>query len=101
MDSEKVDRLSALSALQIAVLAIVGSTVAAVATLIGLRRLGLVGNRPDDESDAVQPQPAVGDRMSAGIPRHFSEDVVIPGVTYTGVDIRKQDERAGRSPEGV
>ena len=43
MDSEKVDRLSALSALQIAVLAIAGSTVAAVATLIGLRRIGWVG----------------------------------------------------------
>lgn len=101
MNSEKVDRLSALSALQIAALAIAGSTVAAIATLIGLRRLGLVGNRPGDASDAVQPHPAAGNRMSAGVPRHFSEDVVIPGMTFTGLDIREQDERAGRSAEGV
>jgi hypothetical protein len=101
MDSEKVDRLSALSALQIAVLAIAGSTLAAVATLIGLRRLGLVGNRLHDNSDAVQPQPGVGDTMSSAVPRHFSEDVVIPGMTYTGLDIQEQDERDGRSAEGV
>ena len=49
----------------------------------------------------MQPQPAVGDRMSAGVPRHFSEDVVIPGVTFTGVDVRAQDKREGRSAEGV
>jgi hypothetical protein len=101
MDSEKVDRLSALSALQIAVLAIAGSTVAAIATLIGLRRLGLAGNRPNGDSNTMQPQPAVGDRMSAEVPRHFSEDVVIPGMTFTGVDTRERDEQASRSPEGV
>ncbi len=101
MDSEKVDRLSALSALQIAVLAVAGSTLAAVATLIGLRRLGLVGNRPRDTPDEAQPQAAVGQRDAPGIPRHFSEDLVIPGVTHTGVEIREQDAREGRSAEGV
>jgi hypothetical protein len=101
MDSEKVDRLSALSALQIAGLAIAGSTLVAIATLIGLRRLGVVRGRPKENAGDLGPQPAVPVVTSASIPNHFSEDVVIPGMTFTGVDIQRQDELEGRSPEGV
>jgi hypothetical protein len=101
MESEKVDRLSALSALQIAALAIAASTIAALATLIGLRRLGVVKIQSNQNPDDVQPQPAVPVVTSTTVPRHFSEDVVIPGMTYTGADIQRQDDRTGRSPEGV
>jgi|SRR5947209_18407927 len=101
MDSEKIDRLSALSALQIAGLAIAGSTLVAVGTLFGLRRLGLVRRRPTENTETVEPQPAVPVVASSSIPNHFSEDAVIPGMTYTGADVRRQDELQGRSPEGV
>ncbi len=101
MESEKVDRLSALSALQIAGLAIAGSTLIAVATLIGLRRLGLVRSLPQENAGTGEPQPAVPVATSASIPKHFSENVVVPGITYTGADVRRQDEQDGRSPEGV
>lgn len=98
MDSQKVDRLAGLTALQIAALALGGSTIAAVVTLIGLRRIGLVRAR----SDANPAPRAAGPVMPAvAVPRHFSEDVVVPGITSTGADVRKQDERDGRSPEGV
>jgi hypothetical protein len=101
MDREKVDRLSGLSALQIALLAIAGSTVAAVATLIGLRRTGMVRSRSDANQASVQLQPAVRVMTAAAVPNHFSEDIVLPGITFTGADVRVRDERDGRSPEGV
>lgn len=101
MESEKVDRLSALSALQIAGLAIAGSTLVALATLFGLRRLGLVRRRPTENSGTEGAQPAVPVATSSSVPNHFSEDVVIPGMTFTGADVRRQDELEGRSPEGV
>lgn len=101
MDSEQVDRLSALSALQIAGLAIVGSTLVAVATLIGLRRLGVVRSRPMEYAGAPTAQPAVPVVTSTSVPNHFSEHIVIPGMTFTGADVRRQDELEGRSPEGV
>jgi hypothetical protein len=101
MNKEKVDRLSGLSAVQIAVLAMVGSTIAAVATLMGLRRLGIVRGKPAVSPAEVPPQPAVPIMTKTTVPAHFSEDIVVPGLTYTGADVRAQDERDGRSTEGV
>ena len=100
MEKEKVDRISGLGALQIAALAIGGSTIVALATLAALKRLGLVRGAPASEPD-ILPQPAVPTRSQTEVPHHFTEDVVVPGHTYTGADILAQDERAGRSPEGV
>jgi hypothetical protein len=101
MDKEKVDRISGLGAVQIALLAIVGSTVAAVATLMGLRRLGIVRGNSGTSQAETPPQPAVPIITRTTVPAHFSEDVVVPGLTFTGADVRAQDERDGRSPEGV
>jgi hypothetical protein len=101
MDKEKVDRLSDLSALQIALLAMAASTVAAVATLLGLRRLGIVRRRSNAHEVGVPAQPAVPVTTGASFPNHFSEDIVVPGLTHTGADVQAQDERDGRSPEGV
>jgi hypothetical protein len=101
MDKEKVDRLSGLSAVEIALLAMVGSTIAAVATSLGLRRLGITRGKPGTSQVETPPQPAVPVITKTTVPAHFSEDVVVPGLTYTGADVRAQDERDGRSPEGV
>lgn len=101
MDGEKVDRLAGLKAWQIAGIAMAGSTVAAIATLYGLQRLGLVrgwSRTIARRSERVEAQPAEGD---ATAPRHFSEDAVIPGLTHTGAEILAEDERHGRSAEGV
>lgn len=99
MNQEKVDRLSGLGALQIAALAVGGSTIIALATLAALKRLGIVRGTPASEP-APTPQPAVPSRFRGDVPHHFTEDAV-PGLTYTGADILAQDEREGRSPEGV
>jgi hypothetical protein len=101
MNEKKVDRLSGLGALQIAVLAIVGSTIAAVTTSMALRRIGMVHGRSGANRAAVQPQPAVPVTTKTTVPTHFTEDIVLPGITYTGADVQEQDERSGRSPEGV
>lgn len=98
METEKVDRLSGLSALQIALLAMAASTVAAVGTLLGLRRLGIVRKSSGTREGAVR---AVPGRTGAPFPHHFSEEIVVPGITSTGTDVQGQDEREGRSPEGV
>lgn len=100
MDREQVDRLSGVSALQIAAIAIGGSTVAAVATLLGLKRIGLL-RRSVDGVTVAPPRPPQAKASESSAPPHFSEDAVLPGLTYTGADILAQDERDGRSPEGV
>jgi hypothetical protein len=98
MEREKVDRFSGLSALQIALLAMAASTVAAVGTLLGLRRFGIV-RKPSGANEVAVP--AVPTRTGTSFPNHFSEEIVVPGITYTGAEVQKQDEREGRSPEGV
>lgn len=47
------------------------------------------------------PQPDVNTVMPAQVPTHFTENVIVPGFTETGADIEEQDDRLGRSPEGV
>ncbi|HEX6506984.1 MAG TPA: hypothetical protein VF221_05060 [Chloroflexota bacterium] len=101
MNQEKVARLSHLSAVQIAALAIVGSTVAALSVLFGLRGMGIVRSPGDMPVHDDAPQPMVDTTVLAPKPRHFTEDIVIPGKTFTGADVLEQDDRLGRSPEGV
>ncbi len=87
MEREKVDRLTGLSAMQIAVLAVAGSTIAAVATLFGVRRLALGAPRINRPGDIPEAQPAVATSTRAVLAAHFSEDTVVPGVTGTGADV--------------
>ncbi len=93
MGNQKITERRELNALQIAGLAIVGSTLAAVATLIAVRRWGLV-RRPKTEAEGSM----VPRRTNPG---HFSEDAIIPGFTYTGAEVEEQDSQSGRSSEGV
>jgi hypothetical protein len=46
-------------------------------------------------------QPAVDTAVPSQAPDHFSEDLLVPGRTYTGPEIVQQDIEEGRSPEGV
>jgi hypothetical protein len=91
-------------------LGIVGAVIlAAAVVLIGTQRQSRESTTTGEEARAEQQpsrqqppiQPAVDTVLSASIPHHFSEDLVIPGFTATGADIVRQDDREGRSPEGV
>lgn len=98
MESEKVDRLGQLKGYQIAGLALVASTVAALAVVWTLRRLGILGPR---QAGGDERQPAVPHGSHGETPRHFSEELLVPGMTFTGEQVAAQDHEIGRSPEGV
>jgi hypothetical protein len=99
MQREETDRLGDLNAYQIAGLALVASTLAALGVVFLLRRSGILG------SPALPPnfdkQPAVPHSPETGTPHHFSEELLVPGITYTGEEVAQQDAEVGRSPEGV
>jgi hypothetical protein len=52
-------------------------------------------------AERIPPQPDVEAAMPAGVPGHFTEELVIPGFTETGADVERDDGALGRSPEGV
>lgn len=99
MESEKTDKLGELNGYQIAGLAILASTLAALGMVFLLRRSGLLGARPLPPEMATQP--AVPHTQDNGTPNHFTEELLVPGITYTGEEVAEQDRVAGRSPEGV
>ncbi|HZU13725.1 MAG TPA: hypothetical protein VFB58_12870 [Chloroflexota bacterium] len=109
MDTKDVtDSLSKMSATEIAGGAIGFSLLAALSTMgvLHLRqRLGRARTAaPSPLPGAGTPSPVepMGDAvMAAEVPHHFSEGLVVPGFTETGADIERQDDRYGRSPEGV
>jgi hypothetical protein len=86
-----------------AALALVTSTVTALGVLMFLRtkRNARIEREADWKADETFVQPAVGTSISAKAPHHFSEELVVPGVTRTGVEIELEDAQDGRSPEGV
>src|SRR5947209_18682396 len=99
MNRNKVDRMAELNAYQIAGLAMLGSTVAALTVVAARRRTKLF--RRGDRAEPVPVQPAVSASSGVEMPQHFSEDLVVPGLTHTGPEIAHHDEQDGRSPEGV
>jgi hypothetical protein len=99
METEKADRLGELNGYQIAGLAAIASTVAALAVVFVLRRSGILG--APGKGHAPERQPAVPHSSSAGTPRHFSEELLVPDKTFSGEQVAEQDREKGRSPEGV
>jgi hypothetical protein len=96
MDREQLERLGRLNKYQIAGIAVVTSTFAAVAVLLGLRRfLFSPGTAKRNEF------PDGAREGESSVPNHFTESLTVPGFTHTGVDIATQAETEGRSPEGV
>lgn len=94
------NRLSDMSTTQIA-----GGAVG-LALLLGLAGFGAarLARRLKGSGDAagrVPVQPAVDRAMPAQVPDHFTEELIIPGLTETGADVERQDDTIGRSPEGV
>lgn len=86
-----------------AALALITSTLTALGMLMFLRtkRHARIEREEDWKADEPFAQPAVDTTVSAKTPRHFSEELVVPGVTQTGLDIEHEDMLQGRSPEGV
>jgi hypothetical protein len=87
--------------LRIILLGIVVSASASLAILLLLRRLGLLPGRSNDPTAQLPAQPAVNTAAPAQKPDHFTEDLLVPGLTHTGTEIAQQDIEDGRSPEGV
>src|ERR1700682_6481778 len=98
METQQSSKLARLNAYQIAGLALLTSTVAAVSVLIAIRFA-----LHDDASveNPREPQPAADTRAQGRAPSDFSEDSVLPGFTETGADVLRHDGERGRSPEGV
>jgi len=93
---------------QIAGLTLIAAVLSAVTALavlfiIGNRRLRRAKRVQlgDAEAARVPIQPAVNTTSATTMPQHFSEDLLVPGHTFTGPEILQQDERHGRSDEGV
>ena len=99
MASESKDRLGDLKGYQIAGLALLASTLAALGVVFVLRRSGILSGPPLPPEMATQP--AVPHSTDEGTPNHFTEELLVPGLTYTGEEIAEQDREIGRSPEGV
>lgn len=80
------------------------SLAATIATLLFLLLVGR--SRPGTDSDAASGstppiEPAIDTFMPATLPQHFTEDLILPGLTETGQDVERQDDMFGRSPEGA
>lgn len=102
MTIQTTDRFSRLGAIQLAVLAVGASTIAALAVAYALRRLNVVRAPAPNATPGVDHTGSNGQvAMPAQPPNHFSEDLVVPGRTYTGPEIVEQVDDAGQSPEGV
>jgi len=87
-----------LNAVQLAALGLAGGTIVSVATYLLVR---LLHSPVTGQGTEAPIQPAVSRQMSVELPHHFTEDLVIPGITETGIGIERQDDTLGRSPEGV
>jgi hypothetical protein len=97
------EQLAELNAFQIAGLSLLASTLVAAGVFFLFRGRGR-GAQPADENGRVGEipiQPAVNTAAPVHAPHHFSEDLLIPGLTETGAEIASQDREEGRSPEGV
>ncbi len=111
MESLSTKKLGELNSYQVAGLAVLASGLTTLGVVLLLRRTVFRAKRPDthdagqswaaptDGTEAAQP--AVGIEMPAELPRHFTEDLIIPGYTETGQQVSEQDDREGRSPEGA
>jgi hypothetical protein len=94
MNREQVKGLARLNGYQVAGLAFAASAVAAIATLVILRRTIL--RRPEPAAPSLWEHPVDGPP-----PKHFSENLIIPGFTETGEQISRHDAEEGHSSEGV
>lgn len=105
MDRRTVGGLSGYHLAAITGTAVVGSVTAAVSVLLIVRRrTRAMIVRGQQESKLESSSAAEATRKEATgpeIPRHFSEELLIPGLTHSGVEIVQEDESNGRSPEGV
>lgn len=98
------DRLARLNGYQIAGVAAVTSTVAAVIVLLAVRRIvkSWAARVLERQGDPVRdPGHVTEATMEQPVPDHFSETIIIPGLTETGSEIAQQDATDGHAPEGV
>ncbi|MGI8824247.1 MAG: hypothetical protein ACR2JC_01110 [Chloroflexota bacterium] len=101
MNTVSSDQRSVYGVAGIAALALLGSTAAAVAVLIAVRRRYAKAASRAGRANQTSVQPSVSTSMPSQTPRHFSENLLVPSMTHTGPEITAEDDALGRSPEGV
>lgn len=101
MEQQQTRKLGQLNAYQIAALAMLVSTAAALVVVTFVRRFASRLGTGGENSGRAMMQPGVGLAPDTGTPRHFSENLIVPGVTESAAEISAQDARQGRSPEGA
>jgi hypothetical protein len=99
LSDAKTYRVAAVAA----VAAIIASSLTALTVIFLLRwrRQTQAEKRDELQVEQVPIQPAVNTSAPAQVPNHFTENVLVPGITHTGPEIAQQDDSEGRSPEGV
>jgi len=102
MKTTNTNRLSALKAYQIAAIAALTSTLAAVSVLFVVREsVKRWAARILRDGAASRPPGYVTPASPATTADHFTETLLIPGITESGSQIARRDAEEGRSPEGV
>jgi hypothetical protein len=83
--------------------AIIASSLTALTVIFLLRwrRQTRAEKRDELQVEQVPTQPAFNTSAPVRMPNHFTENLVVPGVTHTGSEIAQHDDLEGRSPEGV
>jgi len=83
--------------------AIIASSVTALTVIFFLRwqRQTHAEKRDELQVEQVPTQPAVNTIAPAQMPDHFTENLLVPGITHPGSEIAQHDDSEGRSPEGV
>ncbi len=97
MDGKMEERLGRLNAYQIAGLAAVMSTAVALAVVALLRRFCV----PSGTIRRGGTSSATGETGMPEVPHHFSEDLTIPGLTFTGSELIETEDQEGKHPEGA
>ncbi|HEX8919618.1 MAG TPA: hypothetical protein VF898_14030 [Chloroflexota bacterium] len=102
------DALPDAKAAQMAGITLIATVISALTALVVLFIIGARRGRSarklqqaDARAARVPIQPAVNTTSASTMPPHFTEDLLVPGRTFTGPEILRQDERQGRSDEGV
>ena len=89
----KRDSLRGLGPIQVAGVGILVSATSSLAVYLITRKFG-AGN-------PVPEQPATDRPITETAPLHFTEEIVVPGITETGEQIEQHDDTLGRSRGGV
>lgn len=103
MERDQLRQTNARQVVGLAAVALLSSTLTALGVVFALRkrRKAALDRAAITRAENAPIQPAINTEAPSGVPDHFTENLLVPGHTYSGIQIEEQDDRLGRSPEGV